>query len=479
MTQWPLLFRPSHTLTLEWTAPFGSLPQCSSLLRVVETDITLHISARPASAHFAVIMESADGLPKDTHDSLSTRGRAALEPRPEYLRVAFSAWSDQYDARTNPEGFVDLSVAENRLSLPLVAEALNRAPPVPAEFLTYDIMSGSERTRNAVAAFFSRLITKTPVKATDLVLSAGAGSTIDLLTTVLCDPGDKVLITAPAYRSFQQDVGMRARAICVAAPLDKDSEFQISVEALEGAWAGHGGDQSGIRVVLLSSPNNPTGEVLRRSTICDIVRWTRKHEMHLVMDEVYALSVFSSDAEFVSVANVLEGELGDHVHIVWSFSKDFCLSGCRIGLLYTQNKAVLAAVDALSYFASTSRHTQWALIHMLENLDWVQEYVLEHKARLATAYEHASQLFKEMGAPHIRSHAGFFMLVDLRRWMSADSSEAEEKLWRRLVDSKVLLTPGGQMLSSDYGWFRCCFSAMDESAVRIGVDRIQKALQDA
>jgi aspartate/methionine/tyrosine aminotransferase len=418
-------------------------------------------------------------LPKGVRDTLSIRGRAALEPHPEYMQVAFRAMSDQYDAEANAGGYVDLSIAENRLSLPLVADALNRTPPVPMTFLTYDEMIGSERMRHALAAFFTRFITKTHVAPNEVALTAGAGATIDLLISMLCDPGEKVMITSPAYRSFERDVGLRAGAVCVPALLSEKSGFKVTAEALETAWVAEGGSQSGIRVVLLSSPNNPTGEVLEMSTIWEIVRWTKSHDLHLVMDEVYALSVFSSSAEFVSVASILEGELGDHVHIVWSFSKDFCLSGCRMGVLYTKNAAVMTALDRLSYFASTSRHTQWAVLHILEDLDWVEEYIVEHKKRLAASYKTATELFDQAGVPYLPSHAGFFLLVDLRKGMSSgDSKEAESTLWRRLVDKKVLLTPGGQMISSNYGWFRCCFSTMTEDALRVGVNRILEVLHD-
>jgi aspartate/methionine/tyrosine aminotransferase len=132
-------------------------------------------------------------------ETLSARGRRALAPPPEYIQYAFMAWSNMFDADTNPTGFVDLSVAENRLSLPLVAERLCKATKAPEAFLTYDLMHGSLRLRTAIAALFSRGdFTRTRVSPENLAVVAGAGSVVDLMTSALCDEGDKVLITTPA-----------------------------------------------------------------------------------------------------------------------------------------------------------------------------------------------------------------------------------------------------------------------------------------
>jgi 1-aminocyclopropane-1-carboxylate synthase 1/2/6 len=132
---------------------------------------------------------------------LSSRGREALAPPPEYLQYAFAAWTDSFDPDTNPTGYVDLSVAENRLSLPLVADRLEKAESAPSTFLTYDQMHGSLRFRTAIAALFSRHdFTRTQVSPNHIAVTAGAGSVVDLMATALCEVGDRVLITTPAVR---------------------------------------------------------------------------------------------------------------------------------------------------------------------------------------------------------------------------------------------------------------------------------------
>jgi 1-aminocyclopropane-1-carboxylate synthase len=196
------------------------------------------------------------------------------------------------------------------------------------------------------------------------------------------------------------------------------------------------------------------------------------------MDEIYALSVFSGP-DFVSVAEVLDGELALDVSIIWSASKDFCLSGCRVGVLYSKNQALLATFKSLSYFASTSRHTQWALAEMLEDKSWLDGYVVESKSRLATAYSRFTAMLDESKVPYLPSCAGFFVFIDLRAWMKDGTAEAEHTLWKYIIDNaKIILTPAAQMLSEEYGWFRCCFAASAPVALETGWKRLMQVLDE-
>lgn len=413
----------------------------------------------------------------DGFEVLSKRAQGIIGLAPEYFQIAYQAWQDPYDEKSNPDGFVDFGVAENRLSLTLVRDAMLRAPPIPSEYLTYGGMGGTLRFQEAVAALFTRF-TRHVVDPNHLVLAAGASAILDVLITCVCDKGDKVLITSPVYRGFIADVTARSGGVIELAPLHDDSGFALTVCTLNDAWNAAGGEESGIRAVLLASPNNPTGQILSAETIQDVVEWVQERNLHLIMDEIYAFSVFSETASFVSVADVLRGSLGKNVHIVWSFSKDFCISGCRLGVLYTQNEALINVFAELSYLAGCSRHTQWAVMHMLEDGQWVDSYLKESRKRLASAYKQFTSVLQEYNIPYLDSEAGFFVCIDLRSWMADISEEAERELWMEMCAAKVLCIPATQMLSKSYGWFRCCFAASEEKVARVGLGRLGKMLKE-
>lgn len=414
--------------------------------------------------------------------TLSARGRASLEPPPEYLQRSFEARANAYDESTNPEGTVDLSVAENRLSLPLVASALAaaaaRSPPPPSE-LVYGDMHGRLRLRRALARLFTTHLVGTEVDADNLAVTSGAGSVLDLLAMSCCDAGDRVLVTAPGYKGFENDFAARAACTVAVAELDAASAFRVSAESLQRGWEAAGGESSRIKMVVIASPNNPTGEILSRERVRAIASWAREKGLHLVMDEIYGMSCHSAEGDddrFSSVVEVLGGELGDQVHVVWSFSKDFCISGSRVGVLLTKNEALLDVFRGKTYFSSPSANIQWTIAEMLEDEPWVDEYIVENNRRLSIAYSRATAALREMGIPFVPAKAGFFVCVDLRQWMYEMSQRAEYELWLKLCDAGVLLTPSSQMFSSSYGWFRCCFAAVSERAAECGWRRVRKVL---
>lgn len=411
-------------------------------------------------------------------DALSPRGRVALTPPPPYLLRAFAAREDLYNAATNPSGFVDMSVAENRLAIPLVADAMSKVPPIPIEWLIYDDMHGSKRFRTALASMLSTHLVHRPIGADDIAVVAGAGAVVDLFTTCVCEQGDRVIITTPAYRMLENDVGARAGCECVTAKLSASNYFKVTADALDAAWLDAGGEESRIKMCILCSPNNPTGEVLSKDVILDCVAWARKRRVHLLMDEIYGMSVFGRpDSGFTSVAEVVP-DLGEFVHIAWSMSKDLCISGARVGVLISKNSALLQSFAALGYFCSTSRHTQWALTNVLESDGWMDNYLVENRRRLEEAYRACTSSLEKLQIPYRESQAGFFLCINLRRWMADDSEKSEDELWEALCDdAKVLITQGKQMLSSELGWFRVCFAAVDPGAMDVAWERVGKVLR--
>lgn len=410
--------------------------------------------------------------------TLSERGRKSYRPMAEYLVKSFEAWKDEYHPKTNPNGFVNLSVAENLLSLPDVAAELSNAPPVPPENLTY---GNPEHFTSVIASFLEKHILLRPVNPKHVSVMNGGTSVLDTFATVLCDAGDKVLLTGPGYRGLELDVGGRANADVVAACLEGEGDDEhdpvITVQALEKAWLKEGGRDSRIRMAIICSPNNPTGEVLSREVIMEIAQWAIQRKVHVIFDEVYARSVYSETAKFVSVLDVMDDKLGDYVHITWSFSKDLCISGCRVGIMYSQNPELMRSVSAfLAFFSMTSRHTQWALEHLVTNDKWLEDYFEKNRIRLAGAYKRVTGILESMDIPYMKAEAGFFVWVDLRKWMNGNTAEAEMELWKRILDTKVLLTPSSQSFARRFGYFRVCFAAVEPDALELGWKRMATVL---
>ena len=195
----------------------------------------------------------------------------------------------------------------------------------------------------------------------------------------------------------------------------------------------------------------------------------------MVFDEIYALSVFGR-TPFTSVAK-LRPSLGDFVHIVWAFSKDFAASGFRCGTLVTENRELMAAMEGLAYWAAVSGDTQFMLGEMISDEPWVDAYAKVMPQRLGEAYRAITARLDQASIPYLPSEAGFFFLLDLRRYLSAPTWEAEDALWRKLLDeTNVNLTPGSACRIVEPGFMRLCFAGVPTETSAVGVSRIVRAL---
>jgi aspartate/methionine/tyrosine aminotransferase len=163
--------------------------------------------------------------------------------------------------------------------------------------------------------------------------------------------------------------------------------------------------------------------------------------------------------------------------VVWAFSKDFGASGLRCGVLWSQNPAVLQAVDALAYWAACSGDTQYLLGRLVADQAFVDAYIVQMQARLRSIYMLVRSALDRHGIAHIPAEAGFFVICDLRPWLDEPSWAGEDRLWRRIVDdANVNLTPGAACRIAEPGWFRLCFASVEPEAVLVGIGRIASVL---
>jgi aspartate/methionine/tyrosine aminotransferase len=391
---------------------------------------------------------------------------------PEYLEKHYECLSDPCDPHTNPDGYIGLCEAENRLVAEMVADRLDRAPRVPGTVLGYDTMTGSLRFRERLASFMGRTFLARDFDPQQISVLAGAGSVLELLFHALADPGDGVLVPTPSYAGFWMDLELRAGLTIVPVHRSIDDGFRLTPEMLDRAVADAG---RSIKALLFTSPDNPLGTVVSADEIGQVLAWAEDRKMHVVFDEIYALSVFG-ERPFTSCSE-LRPLLGENVHIVWAFSKDFGASGLRCGVLVSENRAVNAAVDALAYWACCSGHTQYLLGDLISDEAWIDSYIGSMRELLRGSYTRLAAALDAGGIPYVAAEAGVFVLLDLRSYLASPTWEAEHALWLRILEhARVNLTPGAACRVGQPGFFRLCYAGHTVETMEIGVRRIVKLL---
>ena len=200
------------------------------------------------------------------------------------------------------------------------------------------------------------------------------------------------------------------------------------------------------------------------------LQFRRKYSLHLISDEIYALSTYG--CTFRSIATFLEPSDFDFVHILWGFSKDFGLGGWRIGMVYTRNISLTQSLASLAYFWCPSSVLQYLLTSLLSNDSFLENYIKENSNNLNKAYNMVSSALSECQIPFVHAVAGMFVWVDLRSLLKISSWTAERNLFEAMFEEEgIVLTPGESNFTNHPGYFRFCFAFNDLNLLREGLNR--------
>eukprot|EP01132_Coremiostelium_polycephalum_P001237 gene1237-1561_t len=388
------------------------------------------------------------------------------KPRNPVLGFHFKALGDLYDPETNPNGCISVAIAENTICFDLLKNKLINEDPTIGQ-AKYSQIGGVPRFRNAIVKLLTTKLFKTnleKVSAQNIVVGAGATAMLESLFFTICNPNDIVIIPSPMYSSFPADAGSRVGAKVVPAPCEVYDEnqpgkivsFKLQIETLESIYNENPGK---VKCVLLCNPNNPTGHLLSVEEIQSVIDWCREKQIHLISDEIYALSVFNHEkAQFTSIFDICDGELGDFIHIVNGFSKDFGLNGLRAGYIYSDNRDLLNCV-AGSPFHLCSNMVQSVLSNLIEDTEFLDYFIKENQKRLKDTYDFTVKELSKYNIPYIESYSGLFLVIDLRKYLKENTIEEETNLAITLFEKeRIVLGPGSYYFFREFGYFRIVFS---------------------
>lgn len=412
---------------------------------------------------------------------LSRRGLSASQPPMPYLTFHFAAMRNLFDEGTNPDGLIPLDVAENKLCYADLLLPRLRTAFASSEHFTatssganYDDFRGSASFRRSLAAFLGRHVVRrggVEVDSEGICVAAGVGAVLSTLAQCLCEPGEACLTPAPFYAAFTNDLGLIAGVSLFSFQLEAP-RFEITEALLDEAFARAVRAGSRPRLLLITSPNNPLGICHSAEEMQLAIDWVRrKPGMHLVSDEIYACSVFAAREKFVSAAAVCgQRGLGDNCHVLYGFSKDFGVSGFRLGAVYTNNKDLIGAWPNIAYFAGASFLVQELLGSVLRDEAFVDAFLAENCRRLRASYEIVARALVVAGIPFVEAVGGMFVWVDLRHLLLGDSELA---LFRALYDEAgLILTPGESQRHGESGFFRLCFAWVPPATLTVAMERL-------
>ena len=325
----------------------------------------------------------------------------------------------------------------------------------------YGPVAGLPALRTAVAAYHNQAASnKIAWEAQDTIVSVGAKMAIYNAIQTVINPGDEVIIPQPSWVSYTEMVKL-AEGMAIPVQTRYEDRYCLTPEQLRETLT----DKT--RMIILCSPNNPTGSVYSATQLEALVAVLRDYpEVVILSDEIY--SCLTYDCEAPSLASF--PELAERLIVINGVSKAFAMTGYRIGWLLTKNKAFIEACIRLQGQQLTCA-TIIAQKAAEAALTGSQECVEQMRQVFAQRRELICRLAEEIpGFRFNKPQGAFYLFPDVRAIGSGDEVAA------MLLDKAHVAVVSG----SAFGCPECIrlSYAISTQEIEEAMRRIQKALSE-
>ncbi|CAN5727520.1 pyridoxal phosphate-dependent aminotransferase [soil metagenome] len=285
----------------------------------------------------------------------------------------------------------------------------------------------------------------------DILVTPGGKFALFLAAQAFVEPGVDVMVLEPAWVSYIPIVELAGgRAISVG--LDPDANFKITRDILESHVT------PATRIIMLNSPNNPTGRVMTREETEILASFAVEHDLMVWTDEMYEKIVYDR-RQHISIAT-FEG-LVERTLTFNGLSKAYAMTGWRLGYV-AGPKEWISQMSKVNSHATTCA-TSFAQAGGVAALSGPQESIDE----MARAWDRRRHLITEgiNGVRGLRSslvEGAFYSFVDARE-VDTDSVRLADRI---LNEVHVGVVPGIAFGASGEGHFRLSFATSDDALER-------------
>lgn len=296
--------------------------------------------------------------------------------------------------------------------------------------------------------------------ATEIVVSPGAKLALFAAIMALVDAGDEVLILDPFWVSYEPMVQL-TNATPVRVPLNKNDNFRVTGEALRSHFTANS------KMLIVNSPNNPTGRVLSREELQAIANFAIENDLLVISDEIYEKIVFDG-RELISIGTFPGME--DRTIVINGFSKAYAMTGWRLG--YSAARAPLTReILKVQQHAATcaAAFTEYAgIVALTAAQDVVAEMVEVYRQRRDIITAGLNSL---PGISCRTIEGAFYAFPDI----SGTGVKSLDFADMLLEKAGVAVTPGVAFGTSGEGHVRLSFANSTE-LIEKAIERIGKAL---
>ena len=318
---------------------------------------------------------------------------------------------------------------------------------------------GLPELRNAIAAYMSER--HGPVAEQRLAVTSGGVNGLMLAMQALINPGDQVVVVTPVWPNLTAQPLILGAALHTVALEPRSGRWSLPMDKLLAAITPQ------TRLLVLNSPNNPTGWTLSREEQLTLLAHCRQTGTWILADEVYENLYYLPSAQGCAPSFLDISSPDDRLVVAHSFSKSFLMTGWRLGWLVMPESMTEHMGKLIEFNTScASTFVQRAGVAALTQADQVTPRVVAHlKTCRDTLVGELQQLpGVELATPDGGMYA-FFRLPG--------HPDALQTAKRLVAEAGLGLAPGSAFAPEAEGWLRWCFASQDPSRLSLGAERLR------
>ncbi|EMB63103.1 pyridoxal phosphate-dependent aminotransferase [Streptococcus mutans] len=340
-----------------------------------------------------------------------------------------------------------------------IKEAAKRA--IDADESHYTGMAGLLALRQAASAFVKEKYHLTYNPDNEILVTIGATEALSASLTAILEPGDKVLLPAPAYPGYEPVVNLVGAEV---VEIDtRANDFVLTPEMLEEAILKEG---EALKAVILNYPTNPTGVTYSRQQIKNLAEVLKKYPIFVISDEVYAELTYTGESH-VSIAEYLP----DQTILISGLSKSHAMTGWRLGLIFAPAVLTAQLIKSHQYLVTAATTSvQFAAIEALTN---GKDDALPMKEEYIKRRDYIIEKMEAMKFKIIKPDGAFYIFAKIPVAQGQDSFKFLQDFAK---EKAVAFIPGVAFGKYGEGYLRISYAASMET-IKEAMKRLKEFME--
>jgi aspartate aminotransferase len=330
---------------------------------------------------------------------------------------------------------------------------------IRANFSKYTPAPGTSELRQAIVKRHAADL-GSDYKPAECIASTGGKQALFNAVQVLVDHGDEVIVPVPYWVSFK-DIVEYAGGKCVYVDCDEENNFALTAQMVERAITPR------TKAIILNSPSNPSGAVMKGEDMRAIVRLAHERGIYVISDECYVYLNFAGTR--ASVGSITEAK--EHLVIIGSLSKTYAMTGWRLGYALAPAPITSAMIKLQSQ--STSNPTSIVQKAAVAALTGPQECIDEMRQDYIRLRDKIVSGLREIpGIRCTKPDGAFYVYPNVSAYFGRGGMNCASNVAKRLLhEAHVVVVPGEGFGTTDH--IRISYATSHKEIER-GLERMTK-----